>query len=127
MISLVQQRIEAWDHEIDRLVAEALRGEDGDREVPLPSSLSATSIARLRDRPEDFARDLVRPMPRPPVSQARFGTRFHAWVEGRFGQQQLLLDPDDLPGRSDSGIEDDADLKLLQDAFEVGPVRRTGP
>ena len=40
------------------------------------------------------------------------------WVEGRLGQQQLLLDPDDLPGRYDSGIEDDADLQALQDAFE---------
>ncbi len=65
----------------------------------------------------------LRPMPRQPVSQARFGTRFHAWVEDRLGQQQLLLDPDDLPGRFDSGIEDDADLAGLQDAFESRPFR----
>ena len=124
---LVQQRIETWDREIDRLVAEASRGEQGDREVPLPSSLSATALARLRDHPDEVARDLVRPMPRQPASQARFGTRFHAWVEGRLGQQQLLLDPDDLPGRYDSGIEDDADLRALQDAFEQGPFSDRAP
>ena len=74
--------------------------------MPLPSSLSATSLARLRDDPEAFARDLARPMPRQPSPAARFGTRFHAWVEARFGQQ-LLLDPDELPGRGDAGIDDD--------------------
>jgi DNA helicase-2/ATP-dependent DNA helicase PcrA len=59
-------------------------------------------------------------MPRQPSPAARFGTRFHAWVEARFGQQQLL-DPDDLPGRGDAGIEDDADLQELIELFEKGP------
>ena len=59
-------------------------------------------------------------MPRPPSSAARFGTRFHAWVEARFGQQ-LLLDPDDLPGRADAGIDDDSDLQELINLFEAGP------
>jgi DNA helicase-2/ATP-dependent DNA helicase PcrA len=89
-------------------------------DVPLPSSLSATAPARLRDDREGFVRDLVRPMPRPPSPTARFGTRFHAWVEARFGQQQLL-DPDDLPGRADTGIDDDADLAALVNRFEEGP------
>ena len=74
-----------------------------------PRSLSATALARLRDDPDAFARDLARPMPRPPSPAARFGTRFHAWVEARFGQQDLF-DPDELPGRADAGIDDDADL-----------------
>jgi DNA helicase-2/ATP-dependent DNA helicase PcrA len=59
-------------------------------------------------------------MPRPPSRAARFGTRFHAWVEARFGQQGLL-DPDDLPGRGDAGIEDEADLADLVRLFEKGP------
>jgi DNA helicase-2/ATP-dependent DNA helicase PcrA len=41
-------------------------------------------------------------------------------VEARFGQQQLL-DPDELPGRGDAGIEDDADLQELIERFEKGP------
>ncbi|MFC7496929.1 MULTISPECIES: UvrD-helicase domain-containing protein [unclassified Nocardioides] len=117
---LLLDRIQQWDDEIERLLDEAMRERSPDVAVPLPSSLSATSLARLRDDPEEFARDLARPMPRPPSSAARFGTRFHAWVEARFGQQ-LLLDPDDLPGRADAEVEDDADLRELVKRFEDGP------
>jgi DNA helicase-2/ATP-dependent DNA helicase PcrA len=85
----------------------------------LPSSLTATALARLRDDPEGFARDLARPMPRPPAPAARFGTRFHAWVEARFGQQQLI-DADELPGRADAEIDDADDLAALVGAFETG-------
>jgi DNA helicase-2/ATP-dependent DNA helicase PcrA len=85
----------------------------------LPSSLSATSLARLRDDPDRLAADLARPMPRKPSPSARFGTRFHAWVEARFGQQELV-DPDDLPGRADADIDDDDDLKELTALFEKG-------
>lgn len=119
-------RVQQWDDEIARLLAEASRDRTPDIAVPLPSSLSATSLARLRDDPDTFARDLARPMPRPPSSAARFGTRFHAWVEARFGQQ-LLLDPDDLPGRADTGIEDDADLRELIARFESGPFAERPP
>jgi DNA helicase-2/ATP-dependent DNA helicase PcrA len=113
-------RVAAWDDELERLVAEARRGRGGSIAVPLPASLSATALARLREDPEAFARDLARPMPRPPSAAARFGTRFHAWVETRFGQQQLI-DPGELADRADAGIEDDADLTALTKAFEEGP------
>jgi DNA helicase-2/ATP-dependent DNA helicase PcrA len=59
-------------------------------------------------------------MPRQPAPAARFGTRFHAWVEARFGQQGLF-DPDELSGRADAGIDDEADLKELITRFEEGP------
>ncbi len=114
------ERVAAWDDELDRLVAEARRGRGSSIAVPLPTSLSATALARLREDPESFARDLARPMPHPPSAAARFGTRFHAWVETRFGQQQLI-DPGELGDRADSGIEDDADLTELTEAFESGP------
>lgn len=113
-------QVAQWDAEIERLVQEASRDRATVLDVPLPSSLSATSLARLHEDPEAFARDLARPMPRRPSAAARFGTRFHAWVESRFGQQ-LLIDPDELPGRADSGIADDADLAELVARFEAGP------
>ena len=94
--------------------------------MPLPSSLSATALARLRDDPERLAADLARPMPRQPSPSARFGTRFHAWVEARFGQQQLL-DPDELPGRGDAGIDDEDDLRELVERFEAGPFADRTP
>jgi DNA helicase-2/ATP-dependent DNA helicase PcrA len=83
-------------------------------------------MARLRDDPETFARELARPMPRPPSSAARFGTRFHAWVEARFGQQDLF-DYGDLPGRADADIDDDSDLKELIGLFEAGPFATRAP
>jgi DNA helicase-2/ATP-dependent DNA helicase PcrA len=113
-------RVSVWDDELERLVAEARRGRGGGIGVPLPASLSATALGRLREDPEAFARDLARPMPRRPSAAARFGTRFHAWVETRFGQQQLI-DADELDNRGDSGIEDDTDLRELIAAFESGP------
>ena len=122
---LLLDRIHQWDDEIKRLLDEAVRDRSPDIVVPLPSSLSATSLARLRDDPDAFARDLARPMPRQPSPAARFGTRFHAWVEARFGQQ-LLLDPDELPGRGDSGIDDDADLRELVKLLRERPLRRPG-
>ncbi|HET7682219.1 MAG TPA: ATP-dependent DNA helicase [Marmoricola sp.] len=119
-------RVAEWDAELDRLLAEARADRADVVAVPLPSSLSATSLARLRDDRDGFLRDLARPMPRQPSAAARFGTRFHAWVEARFGQQQLL-EPDDLPGRGDVGIEDDADLRRLIERFEVGPFAERRP
>jgi len=65
-------------------------------------------------------------MPRQPSPAARFGTRFHAWVESRFGQQDLF-DPDDLPGRGDAGIDDDADLQAMIERFEAGPFAERVP
>jgi DNA helicase-2/ATP-dependent DNA helicase PcrA len=119
-------RVAEWDAELDRLLAEARRDRSTDLAVPLPSSLSATALGRLRDDPEEFARELARPMPRPPSSAARFGTRFHAWVEARFGQQDLF-DYGDLPGRADAGIDDDSDLKDLIATFEAGPFATRVP
>jgi DNA helicase-2/ATP-dependent DNA helicase PcrA len=118
--------VEEWDAEIERLLTEARREHRSTIEVTRPGSLSATSLTRLRDEPEEFARDLARPMPRPPSSAARFGTRFHAWVEARFGQQDLF-DLDDLPGRGDVGIEDDGDLKEVIASFESGPFATRVP
>ncbi len=119
-------QVAEWDAELERLIAEARRDRSTDLAVPLPSSLSATALGRLRDDPETFARELARPMPRPPSSAARFGTRFHAWVEARFGQQDLF-DYGDLPGRADAGIDDDSDLKELIATFEAGPFATRAP
>ena len=115
-----------WDEELERLLAEARADRGGVVEVPLPSSLSATAVARLRDDPEQFAREIARPMPRKPSPAARFGTRFHAWVEARFGQQSLL-DPDELPGRGDLGIDDEDELRELIATFEAGPFAERVP
>lgn len=115
----VLAQIASWDADLERLIAEAHTAHVSQIEVELPSALSATALAALRDDPIEFARDLARPMPRRPSASARFGTRFHAWIESRFGQLGLI-DPDDLPGRADAEIDDDDDLRELIQRFSTG-------
>ncbi|MDO9381031.1 MAG: ATP-dependent DNA helicase [Nocardioidaceae bacterium] len=112
-------RLEQIDADLPRLVAEAAESEADVVEVPLPATLSTTALMRLRRDEAGYVRDLVRPMPRPPARSARFGTRFHAWVEAHLGQQ-LLLDEGDLPGRHHEDIEDEAELAALTEAFAAG-------
>ena len=86
------------------------------RDVPWPSRMSATSAMALTKDPAEFARSLARPMPRRPSPAARFGTRFHAWIEDHYGMAGLF-DPTDLPGRGDAGIDNDAELDRLKETF----------
>ena len=108
------------DNELDALLEEAAQATAA-VEVPLPSALSATSVLTLAKDPADLARQLARPTPRQPSPAARFGTRFHAWVEAHYGQQQVLLDPTDLPGRGDVDLASDAELDEVIELFRSGP------
>ncbi|EST36728.1 hypothetical protein N566_16140, partial [Streptomycetaceae bacterium MP113-05] len=104
----------------DALEGELRRARATVRDVPLPASLSASQLMRLADDPDALARELARPMPRPPQrAAARRGTRFHAWVESRFEELTLpMLGPDELPGADEPvGIEDERDLAALKEAF----------
>jgi len=108
------------DAEIEALRAEHERLTAA-REVSLPVSLSTTAVLGLVADADDFARQLARPMPRQPSAAARLGTRFHAWVEAHFGQQQVLLDPTDLPGRGDVDLASEAELDEIIAQFRSGP------
>ncbi|MDX6251699.1 MAG: ATP-dependent helicase UvrD/PcrA [Kribbellaceae bacterium] len=122
-----QATVARWDSELERLLSEARESRSRQAyDVVLPTALSATQVMRLAKDPDGLASELARPMPRKPNRAARFGTRFHAWVESYFGQQ-FLLDPDDLPGAADEGIVDDTDLTELMDAFRVGPYGEKMP
>jgi DNA helicase-2/ATP-dependent DNA helicase PcrA len=89
----------------------------------------------LHADPEAFAAELARPMPREPSRSARFGTRFHHWVERYFGNQlghgglgqQQLIDLDDLPDRADSGTNDELQLRELCEALARGRFGSTVP
>ncbi|MFJ8208605.1 UvrD-helicase domain-containing protein [Streptomyces sp. NPDC096033] len=114
--------VASWDRDLDALEGELLRARAAVRDVELPGALSASQLLRLAADEQAFARDLARPMPKPPQPAARQGTRFHAWVESRFDALPLphldVLDPAaDLPG-TDQEIADAADLEALKAAFE---------
>ncbi|GAA3009087.1 ATP-dependent DNA helicase [Streptomyces drozdowiczii] len=120
----------SWDRDLEALAGELRRARATVRDVLVPASLSATQLLRLADDPDAFARELARPMPRPPQPAARRGTRFHAWVESRFEELPLpMLGPDELPGgdESDADIADERDLAELKEAFERTPYARRTP
>jgi DNA helicase-2/ATP-dependent DNA helicase PcrA len=120
--------VAGWDADIDRLLAEAIESRSGDQLVTLPAQLSTTAVLRLKGDPDGFAAELARPMPRRPSRSARFGTRFHHWVENYFkGRlpsgglgQQHLIDLDDLPDRADASTDDEQELRELCEAFAAG-------
>jgi DNA helicase-2/ATP-dependent DNA helicase PcrA len=92
-------------------------------------------VLRLQADPAAFAAALARPMPQPPSRAARFGTRFHLWVERYLGPdrprgalgQQPLVDPDDLADRADAGAHGEHELRELCAAFAAGQFGRTMP
>src|SRR5208337_4731919 len=65
----------------------------------------------------ELARQVRRPMPRPPASQARRGTAFHQWLEQRYGQQ-MLIDDNALFGPEDDEAPGEGDLAVLRSRFE---------
>ncbi|MFJ9633282.1 UvrD-helicase domain-containing protein [Streptomyces sp. NPDC101175] len=119
--------VDSWDRDLDALTGELLRARRGVTDVPLPASLTATQLLHLAADPDGLARELARPMPRPPQPAARRGTRFHAWVEARFEELTLpMLEPEELPG-SEAEIADEQDLEALKDAFERTEYARRTP
>jgi DNA helicase-2/ATP-dependent DNA helicase PcrA len=130
-----EEVVAGWDSDIDKLLAELTEARSGEQTVLLPETLSATSMLRLSADPDGYAADLARPMPRQPSRAARFGTRFHQWVEHYFGPrlgsgglgQQQLVDPDDLPDRMDGGTEDETELRELCEAFAAGRFGASTP
>jgi len=122
---LGQDLIAAWDRDAGLLLAErSQRRGDGVIRVPLPARLSVSSLVSLARDPAELARQVRRPMPRPPARRARQGTAFHQWLEQRYGQQRLI-DDSDLFGLGDDAADDgagggagDADLAGLRARFE---------
>ncbi|GAA1396946.1 ATP-dependent DNA helicase [Luteococcus peritonei] len=113
-----------WDAEIDQLLAEARAGDSDEVVVPMPSAMSASALMASRRDPQGFAASLVRPVPKPVSPAATLGTRFHEWVERRFGLASLI-DPQDWP--STEMTESDLALHRLVKAFEAGPYALRQP
>jgi ATP-dependent DNA helicase UvrD/PcrA len=111
----------AWAGDTDLLLAERAERRADLSAVTLPGRLTVSSLVTMAADPAELAREIRRPMPRPPAPQARRGSAFHRWLEERFGQQRLL-DPADLLGAADepAGDGDASDLASLRAQFEAG-------
>ncbi|WP_435107594.1 ATP-dependent helicase [Nocardiopsis synnemataformans] len=116
----LRRRIGGWERDTELLLAhrrtEGPGSGDGTVQVELPAHLSVSSMVWLARDPSALARQIRRPLPRPPAPHTRRGTAFHAWLEQRFGQRAALLD--ELPGAADETAGEDEDLADLQNRFE---------
>lgn len=112
-----------WETELRLLLAERDRAVQDALEVPLPERIAASRFKDFVTDPRAVARALRRPMPEKPFRQTRLGTRFHSWVENRYGTAgsgELIdtewfegdRDPEDIP-------VDQAALAVLQATFEA--------
>jgi len=112
--------LDPWAQEVELLLAERSAfapDPSAPVDVVLPAHLSVSQLVTLRRDPQALARTLRRPLPTRPDPYARRGTAFHAWLEHRFGSEQLL-DIDELPGAADEDAAPDAALTRLQELFE---------
>lgn len=108
-----QTTVDQWDADLQVLLDERNRPAQ-QRHVQLPETLSASSLMAITKDRDGFTRNLVRPMPQAPNARARRGTRFHDWVEHRFGQRTLF---EEIPGAAEGDGLADTDLAQLQEAF----------
>jgi DNA helicase-2/ATP-dependent DNA helicase PcrA len=97
---------QAWQRDAGLLLAERAQRRGPEEDVALPARLSVSSLVSLARDPAELARQVRRPMPRPPAPQARRGTAFHRWLEQRYGQQRLI-DDDDLFGEEPDQTPDE--------------------
>ncbi|GAA1099026.1 ATP-dependent helicase [Nocardiopsis metallicus] len=116
----LRRRLQGWERDTELLLAHRDRATTGPGEGPvqveLPDHLSVSSMVWLARDPSALARQIRRPLPRPPAPHTRRGTAFHTWLEQRFGQNATLLD--ELPGAADETAGEDEDLAELQRRFE---------
>ena len=125
-----EEVVASWDADIAHLLTEARAARVGRRAVPLPATMSASALLRLRSDAERFAAELARPMPSRPSAAARFGTRFHQWVEQHLAapvRQPSLLDPDDAADEVEVSIGDEGALRELCERFAAGPFGSAVP
>ncbi|MEP7026183.1 MAG: PD-(D/E)XK nuclease family protein, partial [Actinomycetota bacterium] len=117
-----QALVAAWARDTGLLLAEREQRR-GEQPAPvfLPQRMPVSALVTMARDPGELARQVRRPMPRPPAPSAHRGTAFHHWLEERFGPQRLI-DPGDLPGAADeiAAADGDEELAVLRQRFEAG-------
>ncbi|MEA9985901.1 MULTISPECIES: ATP-dependent DNA helicase [Subtercola] len=116
-----------WSHTISLLLAERAASLAGESLV-IPTRVAASRFKDYVTDPDAVLRSLRRPMPERPYRQTRLGTRFHSWVENRYGiiggSEQLDAAVGELDFDLDGGLEsgdavEEAALDQLRATFEA--------
>ncbi len=115
-----QRQGENWHALAEMLISAERRRRRPRSEVVLPASISASALMMANRDQTAFARQVLRPMPRPISQRTTIGTRFHEWLEMRFGMTGFLDDDFDAePSDEPSGAADQL-FRNLTEAFERG-------
>jgi DNA helicase-2/ATP-dependent DNA helicase PcrA len=115
-----RDQLRQWDADIDVLLGEAhQRSHAVDH---LPQVMSASGVVQVLRNPKAATERRQRPLPVSPAPAAYRGTRFHEWVEARFGQVPLIDIDGVLP---ETPL--DAELASMQQAFLAGPYADRRP
>ncbi|KQO04860.1 ATP-dependent DNA helicase [Agreia sp. Leaf244] len=112
-----------WQRDLDLLLAERDREAEAAGVAPVPDRIAASRFKDYVTDPQAVARALRRPMPERPFRQTRLGTRFHAWVEHRYGMAGGAELIDATTDESDSATDElpleQSRLEALQATFEA--------
>ena len=112
-----------WQEELRMLLAERRERRLGALPAVAPVRIPASRFADHLSRPAQVSTALQRPMPQPPHRSAQLGTRFHSWVEERFGDggSTAPFDDDMIPGHAALQGIAETRLAALQTTFEASP------
>ncbi|MDQ1551130.1 MAG: ATP-dependent helicase UvrD/PcrA [Actinomycetota bacterium] len=114
-----------WAHDLDLLLLERDRAASGILRVALPARVAASRFKDFVMNPTAVATALRRPMPERPYRATRLGTRFHSWVESRYGLSApsdfLDAQPEELDGDETDAEDLSEDLAALTAIFERSP------
>lgn len=102
-----------------------LRKHDDALVVPL-SRIPATSVTRLLSSPDEYARDLRRPIPREPSDAATLGTLFHSWVERQLRMVSGELWDEHIPGEETLSSAQHRRFDAMKGIFNTLPIVNTG-
>ncbi|WP_374946504.1 ATP-dependent DNA helicase [Agreia sp.] len=112
-----------WQRDLDLLLAERDREAEAAGVAAVPDRIAASRFKDYVTDPQAVARSLRRPMPERPFRQTRLGTRFHAWVENRYGMAGGAELIDAGPGDDDAATDElpleQSQLESLQATFEL--------
>ena len=105
------ESVQSWVEDAQAIIRENSEFRSSSLDVPRPIRMSPSSIIAMKKNPEEFARNVRRPMPRARDEYSSRGTAFHLWIEKHLKGSSIFDDDDfDLL----APIEEDRTLEELK-------------
>ena len=108
------QILQSWIEDAQAIIAEESESRMSALDIPRPIRMSPSSIIAMKRDPEEFARNIRRPMPRARDEYSSRGTAFHLWIENHL-KGAALYDEDEFDLLAP--IEEDQSLETLKEKW----------